>query len=110
MIDTTCTAQFCIQRAEHNFGSDKFCDTHFREVIQPIRKAVARREYRIPLDYVIGVGVFDTPNADYPLSRLTRRWGNLICSETTCQATWTGVDGAVCKYCLTRFINGRESE
>lgn len=108
--DITCTKDGCELPAEHPFLAEYLCDLHFREITVPIRQSVARREYRLPLDYLIGIGKFQTPHADYPLRQLTRRWGILLCSDHNCQRSWVGVDGEVCESCLNQVSRNNLDE
>lgn len=108
--DITCTKDGCELPAEHWLLAEHLCDLHWRESIEPIRQSVARREYRLPLDYLIGIGVFQTPHADYPLRQLTRRWGILLCSDYNCQRSWVGVDGEVCESCLNQVSRNNLDE
>ena len=108
--NNNCTRNDCALPREHPLLAEYLCDLHWRETMQPIWQAVARREYRLPLDYVIGIGVFHTPHADYPLRQLTRRWGNLVCSDNTCGRSWIGVDGEVCESCAIRASRNNFNE
>ena len=108
--NTDCSKYSCVYPAEYSLLAEYLCDLHWRETMLPIWQSVARREYRLPLDYVIGIGVFQTPHADYPLRQLTRRWGNLVCSDNTCGRSWTGVDGEVCESCAIRASRSNFNE
>lgn len=106
MRDVTCSRRSCVLPAEHALLAEKLCDLHYSAIIKPLRLKYAYIDNAIPFDVPLGVGIFSTPHADYPLRRLTRRYGNLCCSEASCGATWTGVEYEICLTCIVRYRHG----
>jgi len=105
-----CSRPDCVLPAEHALLAEKLCDSHYSQEIKHLRLKYAYLDNGIPFDVPLGVGIFQTPNADYPLRRLRRRYGNLCCSEPSCRATWTGVEYEVCWSCIVRHKHGRVNE
>lgn len=100
----SCDSERCFLPAEHRLGSQRLCNLHYRQLTQPIRLKYAKRDNGIDPHAVIGVGDFVTPHPDYPLRILTRRIGCLVCNIEDCGATWVGVEGNPCSWCIRRVV------
>jgi len=98
--DATCERELCVNPAEHSLGSQLLCNLHYRQIIDPCQLNTARREHDLPADAQLGLGVFVAPHPDYPLRFLRHRFGSLRCDE--CGATWDGIEGEVCSWCIDR--------
>lgn len=95
-----CESELCVNPAEHALGSQLLCNLHYRQIIDPCQLNTARRDHDLPVDAPLGLGVFVAPHPDYPLRFLRHRFGSLCCD--LCGATWDGIEGAVCLWCIDR--------
>lgn len=95
-----CESELCVHPAEHNLGSQQLCNLHYRQIIDPCRLNTARREHDLHPDTPLGLGVFVAPHPDYPLRFMRHRFGSLRCD--LCGATWDGIEGSVCLWCIDR--------
>lgn len=95
-----CESELCVNPAEHALGSQLLCNLHYRQIIDPCQLNTARRDHDLPVDAPLGLGVFVAPHPDYPLRFLRHRFGSLCCD--LCGATWDGIEGVVCLWCIDR--------
>lgn len=101
---STCDRELCVYPYEHSLGSQRLCNLHYRQIIDPIRLKVARRELGLSPDTPLGVARFVSPHADFPLRFKRDRIGYCECSHDECSATWVGVESDPCSYCIIRAV------
>lgn len=101
---STCDRELCVYPYEHSLGSQRLCNFHYRQFIDPIRLKVARRENDLLPDTALGTAHFISPHADFPLRIKRERIGHVVCTLNECSATWTGVEGEPCIWCIRRAV------
>jgi hypothetical protein len=101
---TTCDRELCVYSYEHSLGSQRLCNFHYRQIIDPIRLKVARRKHELLPDTPLGVARFVSPHADFPLRFRHDRIGYCVCTFNECSATWVGVEGEPCSWCIRRAV------
>ena len=105
--DIQCDRELCAYPYEHKLGSELLCNFHYRQLIDPIRLRVARREHGLQVDTPLGQAYFIAPHIDFPLRFRRERIGHVVCTDRDCGATWTGIEGEVCTWCLSREVRNK---
>jgi hypothetical protein len=98
-----CCKPDCAYPVEHRLAASWYCHFHYRQFTQPIRRRVFWLDHDLPLDAPIGEAVFLAPHPDYPLRYKRDRIGWVVCSRDACGASWVGIEGAFCIWCLARW-------
>ena len=101
---STCDRELCVYPYEHSLGSQRLCNLHYRQIIDPIRLQGARRKHELLPDTPLGVARFLSPHADFPLRFRHDRIGYCVCTFNECSATWVGVEGEPCSWCIRRAV------
>lgn len=98
-----CATLVCRYPVEHRLAASWYCHFHYRQLTQPFRRRVFWESHDLSLDAPIGEAIFLGPHADFPVRHRRDRVGYVVCSRDACGATWVGIEGDFCTWCLTRW-------